>query len=113
MAEASYVRHHAKKIAFLFSAVRHFAEALRSAGYYVRYVRLEDPNNSHTLDGEILCAVAALVPERVIVTEPGRMAPLRKLRSTAARTAGSAQNSDRHALPVYTCAVQWLGRRAS
>lgn len=74
MAEAIYVHHHAKKIAFLFSAARHFAEALHSAGYWldhVRYVRLEDPDNSHTLDGEILRAVAALVPERVIVTELG------------------------------------------
>lgn len=30
MAEASCVRHHRKKIAFLFSAMRHFAEELRS-----------------------------------------------------------------------------------
>ena len=37
MVEATYVRHHVKKIAFLFSAMRHFAEALRSAGYAVRY----------------------------------------------------------------------------
>ena len=71
MAEASYVRHHVKKIAFLFSAMRHFAEALRSAGYCVRYVPLDDPNNSHTLQGEILRAVAALAPVRVVVTEPG------------------------------------------
>ena len=71
MAEANYVRHHVKKIAFLFSAMRHFAEALRSAGYRVRYVALDDADNSQTLDGEILRAVAALTPDRVVVTEPG------------------------------------------
>lgn len=71
MAEASYVRHHVKKIAFLFSAMRHFAEALRSAGYRVRYVSLDDRDNSHTIDGEILRAVAAVAPEMVVVTEPG------------------------------------------
>jgi deoxyribodipyrimidine photolyase-related protein len=54
MTEASYVRHHVKKIAFLFSAMRHFAVALSSAGYCVRYVALED----------------ALKPDRVILTEP-------------------------------------------
>ena len=70
MAEAGYVRHHVKKIAFLFSAMRHFAEALRAAGYCVRYVPLDDPNNSHTVEGEILRAVAALAPVRVVVTEP-------------------------------------------
>ena len=32
MEEASYVPHHPKKIAFLFSAMRHFAEALQQAG---------------------------------------------------------------------------------
>ena len=71
MAEATYVRHHVKKIAFLFSAMRHFAEALRSAGYAVRYVTLEDEENSQSLDGEILRAVQALSPRRVVVTEPG------------------------------------------
>jgi len=38
--EASYVRHHKKKIAFLFSAMRHFAEELRLAGWQVDYVQL-------------------------------------------------------------------------
>ena len=41
--EATYVRHHKKKIAFLFAAMRHFAEELRAAGLNVRYVRLDDP----------------------------------------------------------------------
>ncbi|MBU6449587.1 MAG: cryptochrome/photolyase family protein, partial [Rhodospirillales bacterium] len=71
MAEAAYVRHHVKKIAFLFSAMRHFAEALRAAGYTVRYVRLDDADNSQSLDGEILRAVEALAPGRVVITEPG------------------------------------------
>lgn len=71
MTEASYVRHHVKKIAFLFSAMRHYAEALRSAGHEVRYVALEDDGNTQSLDGEILRAVEALKPSRVAVTEPG------------------------------------------
>lgn len=71
MAEASYVRHHVKKIAFLFSAMRHFAEALRTAGYAVRYIALDDDRNSQSLDGEIVRAVEALSPDRVVVTEPG------------------------------------------
>jgi deoxyribodipyrimidine photolyase-related protein len=71
MAEATYVRHHVKKIAFLFSAMRHFAEALRRAGYAVRHVSLEDDGNSQSLDGEIRRAVEALRPGRVVVTEPG------------------------------------------
>ena len=71
MAEASYVNHHVKKIAFLFSAMRHFAQALRLAGYRVRYVALEDEENSQSLEGEILRAVADVAPDRVVITEPG------------------------------------------
>ena len=35
--EAGYVRHHKKKIAFLFSAMRHFARELQEQGYTVHY----------------------------------------------------------------------------
>jgi deoxyribodipyrimidine photolyase-related protein len=71
MAEATYVRHHVKKIAFLFCAMRHYAEALRTAGYTVRYVELEDDGNTQSLEGEILRAVEALDPASVVITEPG------------------------------------------
>ncbi|MGD8692162.1 MAG: cryptochrome/photolyase family protein, partial [Methyloceanibacter sp.] len=37
--EATYVNHHKKKIAFLFSAMRHFAEELKDAGWSVDYVK--------------------------------------------------------------------------
>lgn len=71
MSEATYVRHHVKKIAFLFSAMRHFAAALQAAGYQVRYVTLEDADNSQSLEGEIQRAVEHLGSSRVVVTEPG------------------------------------------
>lgn len=71
MTEATYVRHHVKKIAFVFSAMRHFAQALRTAGYNVRYTQLDDEGNTQSLEGEILRAVKAIDPQRVVVTEPG------------------------------------------
>jgi len=43
--EATYVRHHKKKIAFLFSAMRHFRDELRNRGYLVSYSALDDPDN--------------------------------------------------------------------
>ncbi len=70
--EATYVRHHKKKIAFLFAAMRHFAEELRSAGLSVRYVRLDDPGNQGSLRGEVARALEddpAL--STVVVTKPG------------------------------------------
>lgn len=71
MQEASYVPHHPKKIAFLFSAMRHFALSLEAHGVRVRYVRLDDKNNTGSLTGELQRAVAELKPEKIIVTEPG------------------------------------------
>ncbi|OYW73542.1 MAG: hypothetical protein B7Z26_11945, partial [Asticcacaulis sp. 32-58-5] len=46
--EAAYVKHHVKKIAFVFAAMRHYADALTKAGYTVRYVKLDDPENTHS-----------------------------------------------------------------
>lgn len=51
--EATYVRHHKKKIAFIFSAMRHHAEALRQAGWTVDYIPFDDPDNSGSFFGEV------------------------------------------------------------
>ena len=69
--EAGYVQHHKKKIAFLFSAMRHFANELKEDGWQVHYVRLDDPDNSGSLTGEIERLRAAHPVARVVVTEPG------------------------------------------
>ena len=69
--EATYVRHHKKKIAFLFSAMRHFAAELEERGVPVRYVKLDDPGNAGSFRGEVERAIAAFRPECIVVTEPG------------------------------------------
>jgi len=69
--EATYVPHHKKKIAFLFAAMRHFAELLRRDGIAVDYVPLEAKGNTGSLFGELGRALRRHAPERVIVTEPG------------------------------------------
>jgi deoxyribodipyrimidine photolyase-related protein len=69
--EATYVRHHKQKIAFLFSAMRHFAESLRDKGITVDYVRLDDPANTGSFTTELERAVKRHKSREVIVTEPG------------------------------------------
>lgn len=69
--EASYVNHHKKKIALLFSAMRHFAQHLRDAGWQVHYSDYADPRNSGSLAGEVARLLAELNCDSVVVTEPG------------------------------------------
>ena len=69
--ECTYVPHHQQKIALVLSAMRHFADSLRRRGLTVRYVKLDDADNTGTLDGEVQRACAELAPERLIATEPG------------------------------------------
>ena len=52
--EVTYVRHHKRKVAFLFSAMRHFADELREEGITVDYVRLDDEANSGSFSGCLL-----------------------------------------------------------
>lgn len=71
MEEATYVPHHPKKIAFLFSAMRHFAAELEARGVHVRYVTLDDPHNTGSFSGEVARALRELSPTALYVTEPG------------------------------------------
>ena len=84
--EATYVRHHKKKIAFIFSAMRHFAEELRGLGWQVDYVRLDDPGNTGSFTGEVRRAAVRLGPDRVRVTEPGEWRVLEAMRGWEAET---------------------------
>ncbi|NRB00515.1 MAG: cryptochrome/photolyase family protein [Rhodobacteraceae bacterium] len=69
--EASYVQHHPKKIAFLFSAMRHFAAELSEAGWTVAYTRLDDPENTGSIVGELLRRASDTGADAVIATRPG------------------------------------------
>ncbi|MEM8795030.1 MAG: cryptochrome/photolyase family protein [Pseudomonadota bacterium] len=81
MEEATYVAHHKKKIAFLFSAMRHFAAELESDGWTVDYVRLDDPQNTGSFSSELGRAIERHGPSRVLVTEPSEWRVLEAVRS--------------------------------
>ncbi len=84
--EASYVPHHKKKIAFLFSAMRHHASALSDAGWNVRYTQYDNPKNTGSLSGEIERAAKDLAIKRVVVTEPGEFRLKEALTTWASKT---------------------------
>ncbi|MCW4114454.1 cryptochrome/photolyase family protein [Aurantimonas sp. MSK8Z-1] len=69
--ETGYVRHHKRKIAFLFAAMRHFAEDLRQEGLRVEYRTLDEDAPADSFTAALMEAVQRHRPERVVVTEPG------------------------------------------
>jgi deoxyribodipyrimidine photolyase-related protein len=70
-AEATYVPHHPKKIAFLFASMRKHAARLAAAGWRVLYTRLDDPDNTGSIPGELIRRAAATGAQDVIATRPG------------------------------------------
>ncbi len=79
-AEATYVKHHRKKIAFLFSAMRHFSATLAEHGHRIVYTKYDDPDNSGSLAGEVRRQLQAKKYDRLVITEPGEYRLLEEFR---------------------------------
>ncbi len=101
-AETNYVPLHPKKIAFILSAMRHFAAELRADGISVDYVALDDPANSGSFRGEVLRAVERHHPERIVATWPGEWRVLDDMRGwqAAAGLPVEIRNDDRFICPL-------------
>lgn len=79
--EATYVKHHKKKIALIFSAMRHFAFELAQHGFRVCYRKYDDPANRGSLRDEVNNLVAKEAFSEIIVTEPGEYRLLTEMQS--------------------------------
>ncbi len=77
--EATYVAHHPKKIAFIFSAMRHFAVLLEELGYRVRYSKYNDLNNTGSFDNELRRVIKEEKISEVHITHPGEWRVLQKM----------------------------------
>ncbi len=80
--ETQYVKHHKKKIALIFSAMRHFARELQEEGFQVDYIRLDSPGNSGSFSSELERAIKRHQPSSIKVTMPGEYRVLQLLQST-------------------------------
>jgi deoxyribodipyrimidine photolyase-related protein len=69
--EATYVKHHKVKIAFLFSAMRHFAILLKDNGYTVDYVHYNDENNKGSLFAQVEYAMKQHSIDAITLAKPG------------------------------------------
>jgi len=81
MAEATHVKHHKKKIVFLFSAMRHFAEELRDKGITVAYTKLDDKLNAGSFGKEVSRAIDEHKPDKLVVTTPGEYRVLENIKA--------------------------------
>ncbi|CAM2764347.1 cryptochrome/photolyase family protein [Legionella worsleiensis] len=79
MEEATYVKHHPKKIAFIFSAMRHFAALLRAKGYKVRYTPYDDVANTGSFEAELVRLIKEETISEVHITHPGEWRVLQKI----------------------------------
>lgn len=70
--EATAWKHHKQKLVLVWSAMRQFAERLRGQGLTVRYVGIDDPDNTGSIDGELTRALAERPFERIVRTACGK-----------------------------------------
>ena len=110
--EATYVKHHKKKIAFIFSAMRHFAKMLKQKGYKVEYVKLDAPSNSGSLKGEVKRMLKKHSLKNLIVTHPNEYRVLKDISSLKNKSSASVEiREDDRFLCTPKEFADWAGNR--
>ncbi len=108
--EATAVWSHRARIALFISAMRHFRDALRTAGFGVDYVSLDD-SGEPTLSGRLMQQLERLRPETLRLLEPGEWRLQQDITATA-RDAGVALRliDDAHFLCSRADFARWAGK---
>ena len=83
--EAETVPHHRKKLIFLFSAMRHFAEELKKLGWTVDYIKLTDEGNTGSFTQEMKRAVKRHKTDQIRLCEPSEYRVLEEVKSWDAK----------------------------
>ena len=91
--ESTHVWSAKQRIAVFLSAMRHFAGDLRSQGWPVQYVALDDADNQGNLQAQLQHDLARLQPQLLKVVAPGDWRVLKLLRAAAAQ----------HGVPLEVC----------
>ena len=108
--EATYVPHHPKKIAFILAAMRKFAAQLQEDGWRVAYTRLDDPDNTGSIPGELLRRAKEEGAKTVLVTQPGEWRLIQALEDMPLRV--ETLNDDRFFCPGSRFADWAKGRKS-
>ena len=107
--EATGVWSHKARIALFISAMRHFRDALREAGYAVEYVSLDDSDES-TLTGRLAQQLQRWQPEVLRLLEPGEWRLQQGIAATATDAGVALQwLDDTHFLCSRADFARWAG----
>lgn len=79
--ECTNPKHHQKKIVYILSAMRHFAQGLKGEGFNVEYIKLDDPENSGSFASEIIRISKKYQIKNFKVTDPGEYRVLEELQN--------------------------------
>lgn len=115
--ESTHVWSSKQRIALFLSAMRHFAQALKDAGRPLHYRRMDDTDatgNEHSLGAKLRTDLAALQPQRVVMTAPGDWRVLQQIKGVV-EAAGLTLEicDDRHFFTtVREFAVHAKGRKS-
>lgn len=82
--ESRSIPTHRQRTSLFLSAMRHYALAIADSGLPLRYVTLDDPDNTGGLATELARAIESLRPERIVVARPGGWGLLASLEKAAA-----------------------------
>lgn len=105
--EARYVPHHPQKIVLIFSAMRHFAQALQARGWRVIYVRLDDADNTGSLPSELARWAHATQAQELHMTECGEW----RLQQTLEQSAQLVCHPDHRFICTKSAFAQWAKGR--
>jgi len=108
--ESRHVPSHKARTVLFLSAMRHFAQALRQRGWTCDYTSLDDPENTHSLAGELRRAIARRRPQSIVLVQPGDWRVQQEL-TVVAREHSLAMDcrEDRH----FYCSLAWFRQYAA
>jgi deoxyribodipyrimidine photolyase-related protein len=113
MGEGAHVWSHKARIALFLSAMRHFAQALKTQGFPVTYFKLGEHSYTH-LNEVWLDYIQQHTPQKIIVCEPGEYRVLQMLKEVAQQTnTPLIVRDDTHFMCSQANFKRWAGQSKS
>lgn len=110
--ETDYVLHHAQKIIAIFAAMRALASALTMAGHRVHYLRIDDPQNQHSIPANLDWLCAHYLADRFEYQAPDEWRLDQQLADHARAAGGAMVDSEHFLTDRDTAAALFRGRKS-